>query len=112
MLTVTAASGSAVDAASLVARIASARKIDAHQVETAISELAEAGLVLDQSAFGLSEVRPGRYDEIRAAVDGVTARLFGDFRPRISPPQAAFWPSSPPGPTPNSPASALIYRWL
>ena len=79
VLTVTAASGSAVDRGQLVARIASARKIDAHQVETAISELAEAGLVLDQPRVGLSEVGRARYDEIRAAVDGVTARLFGDF---------------------------------
>lgn len=81
VLTVTAASGSAIDRGQLVARIAGARKIDAHQVETALSELTAAGLVLDQPRVGLSEVGQARYHEIRAAVDDVTARLFGDFPP-------------------------------
>jgi DNA-binding MarR family transcriptional regulator len=83
VLTVTAASGSAVVRDQLVARITGARKIDAHQVETAISELAAAGLVLpgDETRVGLSEAGQGRYHEIRAALQDVTARLFGDFPP-------------------------------
>ena len=83
MLTVTAASGSAVDRAQLVARIAAARKIDAYQVEAAISELAAAGLVLpgDESRVGLSEAGQGRYREIRAVLEDVTARLFAGFPP-------------------------------
>jgi hypothetical protein len=83
VLTVTAASGSAVVRDQLVARITGARKIDAHQVETAISELAAVGLVLpgDETRVGLSEAGQGLYHEIRAALQDVTARLFGDFPP-------------------------------
>ena len=78
VLTVTAANGSAIDRDQLIARITGARKIDAHQVETAISELAAAGLVLDQTRVSLSEAGQDRYHEIRAALADVTARLF-DF---------------------------------
>jgi DNA-binding MarR family transcriptional regulator len=81
VLTVTAASGSAVDRDQLIARIATARKIDARQVETALAELAGAGLVLDQPRIILTEAGQARYDGIRAALDDVTARLFGDFPP-------------------------------
>src|SRR3984893_18761898 len=78
VLTVTAASGSPMDFYQLIERITCARKIDAHQVETAISELAAAGLVLDETRVSLSEVGQDRYHEIRAALADVTARLF-DF---------------------------------
>jgi DNA-binding MarR family transcriptional regulator len=83
VLTVTAASGSAIDRDQLVARITGARKIDAHQVEAAISELADAGLVLpgDQTRVGLSEAGQARFHEIRAALQDVTGRLFADFPP-------------------------------
>ena len=53
----------------------------AHQVETAISKLAAAGLVLDETRVGLSEAGEARYYEIRADLADVTARLFGDFPP-------------------------------
>jgi DNA-binding MarR family transcriptional regulator len=81
VLTVTAASGSAIDRDQLIARITGARKIDADQVEATISELAAAGLVLpgDETRVGLSEAGQARYHEIRAALDDVTARLFGGF---------------------------------
>jgi len=83
VLTVTVASGSAVDRAQLVARIADARKIDAYQVEAAISELTAAGLVLPggESHVSLSEAGQDRYREIRAALEDITARLFADFPP-------------------------------
>ena len=81
VLTVTAASGAAIDCDQLIARITGARKIAADQVESAISELTAAGLVLGQSRVGLSEAGQARYREIRAALDDVTARLFGDFPP-------------------------------
>ena len=42
VLTVTAASGSVVDRDQLIVRITGARKIDAHQVQTAIGELTAA----------------------------------------------------------------------
>jgi DNA-binding MarR family transcriptional regulator len=81
VLTVTAASGSAIDRDQLIARITGARKIDAHQVETALSELAAAGLVLDETRVGLTGAGQARYHEIRADLGDVTARLFGDFPP-------------------------------
>jgi DNA-binding MarR family transcriptional regulator len=81
VLTVTAASGSAIDRDQLIARITGARKIDAHQVETALFELAADGLVLDEPRVGLSEAGQDRYREIRSALDDVTDRLFGNFPP-------------------------------
>src|SRR5579859_8136268 len=80
VLTVTAAAGAVIDRDQLVARICHARKIGARGVETAISELAAAGLVLDQPRVGLTESGQARYLQIRAAFDEVTARLF-DFPP-------------------------------
>ncbi len=81
VLTVTAAGGADVGRDELVARITGARKIDAEQVETAVRELAAAGLVLDQPRVRLTEAGQARYREIRAALDDVTGRLFGDIPP-------------------------------
>ena len=81
VLTVTAASGAAIDRGQLVDRITGARKIDAQLVETAISELTSAGLILDRSRVGLTEAGQARHREIRAALNEITARLFGDFPP-------------------------------
>ena len=81
VLTVTAASGSAIDRDQLITRITSARKIDAHQVETAIAELTAAGLVLPGDQPRLSETGQARHHEIRTALEEITARLFGDFPP-------------------------------
>jgi len=80
VLTVTAAAGAVIDREQLVARITGARKIGVSEVETAISELAAAGLALDQPRIGLTEPGHARYLQIRAAFDEVTARLF-DFSP-------------------------------
>jgi DNA-binding MarR family transcriptional regulator len=81
VLTVTAASGAAIDRGQLIGRITGARKIDAQLVETAISELTAAGLLLDRPRVCLTEAGQARYREIRAALDEITARLFGDFPP-------------------------------
>ena len=81
VLTVTAASGAAIDRGQLIDRITGARKIDAQLVEIAISELTSAGLILDRSRVGLTEAGQARHREIRAALNEVTARLFGDFPP-------------------------------
>jgi len=78
VLTVTAASGDGIDRATLVARIAGARKIDGAEVETAIGELAAAGLVRADSRVTLTEAGQTRYAGIRTALEEITARLF-DF---------------------------------
>ena len=81
VLTVTAASGSAVDRDQLIARITGARKIDVYQVQTAISALAADGLVRDEPRFGLTEAGRARYREIRAVLEDIAGRLFADFPP-------------------------------
>ena len=78
VLTVTAASGADIDRAALVARIAGARKIDGAEVETAIGELAAAGLARADSRVTLTEAGQARYTGIRTALEEITARLF-DF---------------------------------
>jgi len=78
VLTVTAASEAGLDRATLVARIAGARKIDAAEVETAIGELAAAGLARADSRVTLTEAGQARYTGIRTALEEITARLF-DF---------------------------------
>jgi DNA-binding MarR family transcriptional regulator len=78
VLTVTAASGADIDPATLVARIASARKMDGAEVETAIGELAAAGLARAASRITLTEAGQARYTGIRTALEEITARLF-DF---------------------------------
>jgi DNA-binding MarR family transcriptional regulator len=78
VLTVTAASGADIDRATLVARIAGARKIDGAEVETAIGELAAAGLARAASRVTLTEAGQATCTGIRAALEEITARLF-DF---------------------------------
>jgi hypothetical protein len=74
-------SGVVIDRGQLIERVTAARKIDAPLVETAIAELTAAGLVLDGSQVGLTEAGRARHREIRATLDEVTARLFGDLPP-------------------------------
>jgi hypothetical protein len=81
VLTVTAAAGDGIDRDQLIARITDARKIGAEQVAAAVAELAAVGLALDQPRVSLTESGQARYREIRAALDDVTGRLFGDFPP-------------------------------
>jgi hypothetical protein len=78
VLTVTTAAGGEIDRGQLVERISGARKIDGAAIESAIDELAAAGLVQAAGPLTLTEQGRGRYGQIRRAIDGLTARLF-DF---------------------------------
>jgi len=78
VLTVTAASEAGIDRATLVARIADARKIACAEVETAIGELAAGGLARAASRVTLTEAGQARYAGIRTALAEITVRLF-DF---------------------------------
>ncbi len=83
VLTLTAASGSIIDRSQLIARITSARKMGEAEAGAAISALGSAGLLEalpgDPPRVGLTSAGRDRYDEIRTAVEDVTARLFGDL---------------------------------
>ena len=83
VLTLTAASGPAVDRGQLIARITGARKVDDAEVGAAISALGSAGLLEalpgDPPRVGLTSAGRDRYDEIRTALQDITARLFGDL---------------------------------
>src|SRR5207248_4314371 len=72
VLTVSAASGAAIDRGQLVARITSARKIDDSAVLAAIAELTAAELVRalpgEGSRIGLTEAGQARYRSIRTAL--------------------------------------------
>jgi hypothetical protein len=78
VLTVSTAAGGEIDRGQLVVRISGARKIDGAAVESAIDELATAGLVQAGGPLTLTEQGRGRYGQIRRAIDELTARLF-DF---------------------------------
>jgi len=83
VLTVSAASGAAIDRDQLLTRITGARKIDDSAVLTAIAELTSAELVQalpgEGSRIGLTETGQARYRSIRTALDEVVSRLFGDL---------------------------------
>jgi len=83
VLTVSAASGAAIDRDQLLTRITGARKIDDSAVLTAIAELTSAELVQalpgEGSPIGLTETGQARYRSIRTALDEVVSRLFGDL---------------------------------
>ncbi len=80
VLTVTAASGPAAESAQLVARISSARKTPGSEAQAAVSALTAAGLLQpvpgDRPRVALTESGRARYQGIRAAIDGITGRLF------------------------------------
>jgi len=83
VLTLSAASGAAIDRDQLLTRITGARKIDDSAVLTAIAELTAAELVRtlpgEGSRIGLTEAGQARYRSIRTALDEVISRLFGDL---------------------------------
>jgi DNA-binding MarR family transcriptional regulator len=83
VLTVSAASGAAIDRDQLLTRITGARKIDDPAVLTAIAELTSAELVQalpgEGPRIGLTETGQARYRSIRTALDEVISRLFGDL---------------------------------
>ena len=83
VLTVSAASGAAIDRDQLLTRITGARKIDDSAVLTAVAELTAAELVRampgEGSRIELTEAGQARYRSIRTALGEVTSRLFGDL---------------------------------
>ncbi len=82
-LSSTAASGGTVGRDQLVGRMTGAQKIGWAAATTTIAELAAADLIQalpgPESRLRLTAAGQARYDQIRAAVDEVTARLYGDI---------------------------------
>ena len=76
VLTVTAASGGRTDRGQLVARIAGARKVDGTLVESAIAELAAAGLATAAGPLALTDAGQVVYERVRGAIDELNAELF------------------------------------
>lgn len=77
----TAAGGGTADCDQLVRRMTGALKIDGAAAATTIAELTAADLIEDlpgpESRVRLTDAGQARYHQIRAAVDEVTARLYG-----------------------------------
>jgi hypothetical protein len=76
VLTVTAASGGHTDRGQLVARISGARKVDGSLVESAIAELAAAGLATATGPLALTDGGQDVYERVRGAIDELNAELF------------------------------------
>ena len=76
VLTVTSASGGRTDRGQLVVRIAAARKTDPAVVESAIAELAAAGLATATGPLALTDSGRDAYQRIRGAVEELNAELF------------------------------------
>jgi DNA-binding MarR family transcriptional regulator len=76
VLTVTAASGGRTDRGQLVARISGARKVDGTLVESAIAELAAAGLATATGLLALTDAGQNVYERVRGAIDELNAELF------------------------------------
>jgi hypothetical protein len=76
VLTVTAASGGRTDRGQLVARISGARKVDGTLVESAIAELAAAGLATATGPLALTDAGQNVYERVRGAIDELNAELF------------------------------------
>jgi hypothetical protein len=80
VLNVAAAAGGSIDRGQLAARISGARNVDPAAIETAIAELAAAGLVTAQGPVAFTDAGRETYHRIRGAVERITTRLF-DFPP-------------------------------
>jgi hypothetical protein len=79
VLTVLTASGGAQDRARLSARIATARKLPAAEVEAAITELTAAGALAAEAAqVTLTAAGQAMHRAVRTRIDEVTAGIF-DF---------------------------------
>ncbi len=82
-LNLTAAGGAAIDRDQLVGRMTGALKIDDSAALAAIGELTASrlleGLPGEGSRVGLTDAGQARYHQIRAALDEITARLYGDL---------------------------------
>ena len=83
VLNLTAGSGAVIDRDSLVARIASARKIDGSVVLTAIAQLITAGMLEPlpggQIRVRLTDAGRALYKQVRSPIDQITRQLFGDL---------------------------------
>jgi DNA-binding MarR family transcriptional regulator len=82
-LNLTAVSGGAIDRDQLAGRMTGALKIDESAALAAIAELTTAQLLEALpgrgSRVGLTGAGQARYHRIRAALDELTARLYGDL---------------------------------
>jgi len=80
VLNVTAGSGAVIDRDTVVARIASARKIDGSVVLAAIAQLITAGLLEpipgSQTQVRLADAGRALYHQIRGPIDQITGQLF------------------------------------
>jgi len=79
----TAVSGGAIDRDQLVSRMTGALKIDDSSALAAVAELTASQLLEalpgQGSRVGLTGAGQARYRRIRAALDEITARLYGDL---------------------------------
>jgi DNA-binding MarR family transcriptional regulator len=82
-LNLTAVSGGAIDRDQLASRLTGALKIDDAAALAAIAELTTAQLLEalpgQGSRVGLTDAGQARYRQVRAALDELTARLYGDL---------------------------------
>jgi DNA-binding MarR family transcriptional regulator len=82
-LNLTAVSGGAADQAELIGQMTNGLKIDDSAVRATIAELTASKLLEarpgDGSRFALTDAGQARYRQIRTALDGITARLYGDL---------------------------------
>jgi len=80
VLAVSASSGGSAEREQLISRITDARKIEDTVVLAAVTDLAEAGLVTEDSGrVALTSTGQTRYQDVRARIADVTARLFADL---------------------------------
>jgi DNA-binding MarR family transcriptional regulator len=79
-LTMTANAGGAIEADQLAAQMAGALKIDQVTARDTIAELVAARLLAGEaSRVGFTDAGRARHGEIRAAIDAVIARVYGDI---------------------------------
>jgi DNA-binding MarR family transcriptional regulator len=79
-LTMTGASGGLVGRDQLVGQLVGALKIDRVAAGTIIADLAAAGLLQDlPNEVAFTEAGQTRYRQLRAAVDDVVGRVYGDL---------------------------------
>ena len=80
VLTVAASGGGSAERDQLVSRITDARKVEDAVVLAAVTDLAGAGLVAEDSGqVTLTRAGQTRYQDVRARIADVTARLFADL---------------------------------
>ncbi|MEA2283070.1 MAG: hypothetical protein QOK21_3677 [Solirubrobacteraceae bacterium] len=82
-LNFTALNGDSIDSSELIARLAAALQIDETAAEAAIAEMADEQLLQTRSGsvVALNDAGRERYARMRAAIDQITAPLYGDLPP-------------------------------